>query len=311
MEVPLKVIKSKLKEISNLLTYQATLTPNGTQYQISGLNNIRKIVRILKEINIFTVHANYLLNSAIFTTSSDNQNINLQEGNQIKITLDTLSILIENLNLIFDSIVPLEDPTSLNIKLPDSINDFDELSKITKEIDIAISRPLLISDLNCKTKISSVENGSIWLNVDFSSVTTLAMSALVLVSALLTAAIKNRKDWWEGSKFKEEFKALHDKNNKVGNLTEVNDTKDAEVKALLLKKAEEIQSEFFKEAIDKNVTINEIKNSIETLTELIKKGAIFTPSITATEETINFFPTKSEILGIESKTKEIESPKDN
>ena len=60
--------------------------------------------------------------------------------------------------------VPEENQYSINIKLPE-IKDFDQLSNVSRDIHIALSQVLFNDEINGETKIISVENGSIWINV--------------------------------------------------------------------------------------------------------------------------------------------------
>ncbi len=105
--------------------------------------------------------------------------------------LTVLKTLSENFLKTLNKTLPAEDINSVNIKLP-PVNDFEELSDVSKKIHIALSQVLYNDEIKGQTKIVSVENGSIWFNVFVGS------TALTLVASLAWSTAVIYKKMQEG-----------------------------------------------------------------------------------------------------------------
>lgn len=299
MASSIKQIKNELRNASSIFEFTVSAASNNQGLHFIGLNNIREIINILDRLGLFKDQVDFLKKSAIYTTSSDSMNINSGEGSQIKTNLDQLKILLSNIEKMLDSVVPEESEDSINIKLPNYVNTFAELSEVSKQINNALIQPLRESDIKCETTISSVENGSIWINLYLS-----CGPGLLLVAKLIHSAIIIRKEKFNGDYLKEQARELKKRNDKI-------DVEEFE-KATLLKEretienqAEQIKSEYFTQASPEDV--ERIKFALTTLTDLLNKGLMVKHSISSSKEVENFFPTELEILGIENKTKQISS----
>lgn len=296
METSLKTIKYNLKNILNLLKYSET--PSGGSIMIlNNLVSLRKGIIKMRELRLFDDQIKLLLDTTIFTSVDDSMRIQGHEASVIRSTTDKLLELIENLSLLFDVIIPNEDPYSINIKLPPSISNFVELSDVSIEINTALSQVIFNDDIKGDIVIKSVENGSIWLNV------FLGAAAVRLVAGIVWAACVIRKKKAEGALLEEQVRGLEIKNNA---LQEIQEALGGQLKNLTHLEATNLFSEHYNTE-DKD-QVERIKNSIKLFADLIMRGAEIQPALVAPENISNLFPDIKNVLGIISKVKQIDSP---
>jgi hypothetical protein len=301
MDTSIKVIKTKLQNILPRLVWDSqSYTATGNQlYVINNLNELRSIINELKSLNLFNDITSTLFNSAIFTTANDNLRIQPAENSTITSSLNLLKSLIENFLNVLISTVPEESADSINIKLP-PVNDFDELSKVSREIHVALTQIILNDDVNGQTKIVSVENGSIWLNV------LVGTTAVGVIASLVWSAAVIYKKILEGKLLEEQIRGLKVKNE---SLEDILKAQKASTSVMIEAEAEHISSEHFKENAPEN--IEKLKNSISIFAELIAKGAEIHPALVAPENVSNLFPNPTKMIGLESKIKRLASPSEN
>ncbi|WP_018342090.1 hypothetical protein [Cytophaga aurantiaca] len=299
MDTSLKLIKQQLQNILTRLVWNSTAAGNGQTMTFSGLNNIRTVVNDMKTLNIFDGIVESLSNSVIFTTANDQMTVQIQEGRDIVNNLSLLKTLSLNFFNVLLTTVPAEDINSINIKLP-PVNDFDELSKVSREIHLALTQVIFNDDINGQTKIVSVENGSIWLNV------FVGASAVTVIASLVWASAVIYKKILEGQMLAQQIRGLKVKND---SLEDILKAQKAETDLMIEAEAEHISSQHFRENTPEN--IERIKNSITTFAELIGKGAEIHPALIAPENVSNLFPDPSKLIGVESKIKRIANLGDN
>lgn len=303
MDSSLKQIKLQLQDIIKKLEWKSNDVNlggnNGVVTQLSGLNNIRSVVNDISTLHLFDNIATSLKESVIFTTANNEMNIQVKEGREIVNNLNTLKTLSTNFLNILLKTVPEEDVNSINIKLP-NVNDFDELSKVAREIHLGLTQVILNKEINGQTKIVSVENGSIWFNV------FVGASAVTVIASLTWASAVIYKKIQEGKLLAEQVRGLKVKND---SLEDILKAQKAETETMIQAEAEHIASEHFKENIPEN--IERKKKSITTFADLIGRGAEIHPALVAPENVSNLFPDPTKLIGVESKIKRLTNPGDN
>lgn len=299
MKESLKKIKLTLQSLINNLASKnylgkAITINNLTYFEYENLQELRIIINEYESLQIFEDLINIIKSSAVFQTSDNEFRVNSSEGQKINTTLKNLEYLSSNLLSVLKNTLPEEDPSSINIKLPDHVDDFDKLSKVSRDIHIAISQIVINNEINGEEKIVSVENGSIWLNV------FLGGTAIPVVASLIWAAAVIRKKWLEGNIIEQQIRSLKVKNDSLEDILKA----QKEQTALLIEsEAKHIESEHFQAHSPEN--LERIKNSVTIFAELISKGAEFQPSLMAPEQVTNLFPDPKNIMGLESKIKQI------
>lgn len=194
-----------------------------------------------------------------------------------------------------DETTPAENSNSINIKLP-PVKDFDDLANVSKEFHLALTQVLYIDEINGETKIESVDNGSIWINV------LVGAAGLAVVASLVWSAAVVYKKILEGKLLAEQVRSLKIKNDSLEDILKAQ--KEA-TSALIQAEAEHIQSEHFQEKIPEN--LERIKNSIKLFADIIDRGAEIHPAIVAPEQVSNLFPDMKNVVGIESKIKKLQA----
>ncbi len=299
METSLKIIKIKLQNIQKIFSWNNAIVGNTALYEISNLKVLRTVIGNLESLNLFENITKGLSNSAIFTTSSDKIRVQSSENTAIISQLKLLETLIENFLDVLKSTVPEENNDSINIKLP-MINDFDELSKVSREIHLGLTQVIFNDDVNGQTRIISVENGSIWLNV------LVGTTAVTVIASLTWSAAVIYKKIQEGILLAEQVRGLKVKNDSIEDILKA---QKAETNVMIQAEAEYLNSEHFKDNVPEN--IEKIKNSISIFAELIGRGAEIHPALVAPENVSNLFPDPTKFLGLESKIKRLANPSSN
>ncbi|MBL7836350.1 MAG: hypothetical protein JNM67_02430 [Bacteroidetes bacterium] len=303
MDASLKLIKQQLQNILKRLEWKGENITNSQgqtiQMKLSGLTNIRSVINDIRTLNLFDGVVETLSNSVIYTTANDQMTVQIQEGRDIVANLTLLKTLSTNFLNVLLTTVPEEDVNSINIKLP-PVNDFDELSRVSREIHLGLTQVIYNDDIKGQTKIVSVENGSIWFNV------FVGASAVTVIASLVWASAVIYKKILEGKLLAEQIRGLKVKND---SLEDILKAQKAETDLMIQAEAEHISSEHFQENTPEN--IERIKNSITTFADLIGKGAEIHPALVAPENVSNLFPDSTKLIGVESKIKRIGNPGNN
>lgn len=294
MKYSLKTIKSVLLNVSQSLDWELVSTGT-TTYSINRVKNIRKAVSLLKEYGLFPSDTKFIIESTLYTTTNDDVTVQNAEAQQLNSRLTVLKIVINNLLTILDETTPAENSNSINIKLP-PVKDFDDLANVSKEFHLALTQVLYIDEINGETKIESVDNGSIWINV------LVGAAGLAVVASLVWSAAVVYKKILEGKLLAEQVRSLKIKNDSLEDILKAQ--KEA-TSALIQAEAEHIQSEHFQEKIPEN--LERIKNSIKLFADIIDRGAEIHPAIVAPEQVSNLFPDMKNVVGIESKIKKLQA----
>src|ERR1700756_106958 len=272
MAASLKLIHKKLENILKEFVWNTTpVNGNPSLQNLNGLDKIRAVLINLENLNLFNNNINTLKNTVIFTTSSSSATIQNTEVQNIISQLNTIKILMQAFIETLNKTLPAENEGSINIKLPE-VNDFDELSKVSREIHVGLTQVIFNSEINGQTKIVSVENGSIWFNVLVGVTTVPVIASLVWAGAVIYKKIQ------EGKLLEQQVRGLKIKND---SLEDVLNAQKAETAFMIEAEAEYIQAQYFKENAPENIA--RIKNSIETFADLINKGAEIHPALVAPE----------------------------
>lgn len=299
MEISLKLIKEKLQSISNKLVWEIHQIQGSSSFEMHGLINIREVLNVIDSLNLFSFIVHELKTSIIYTTAADDMRAQSTEALKVERDLNLLKELIINFLSMLKKTVPEESTDSINIKLP-VINDFDELSKVSRDIHLGLTQVIVNDDVNGQTKIVSVENGSIWLNV------LVGATAVNVIASLVWSASVIYKKIQEGRLLEQQIRALK---VKTDSLEDILKAQKAETQLMIQAEAEFINSEHFTENVPEN--IERIKNSITIFSDLIAKGAEIHPALVAPEKVANLFPDPTKMINIESKIKKLADPTEN
>lgn len=197
---------------------------------------------------------------------------------------------------VIDQTIPKQSVESISVKLP-PVKNLKDLEKYTKALDRCLN-PLMDHQYikGGKAEIKNVDPGSIWLDILVG-----VPIAIEYIGAIVSTAIKLQHDYYEGQILKQQLRkhvaeadaaeAAEESLKKTMNLLYEANAKGV---AAQLKLNGEVTPEY----------LSKIVLSIETLTELVYRGAEVHPAIGAKEEVKELFPKKYPKL---SHSKKIES----
>ncbi len=265
-----------------------------TSGRIHGLIEARRAIMAIESYGILKEDIAKLRGSIIFMSSRNEARLVWEEARNLDSYLKEFRAKLRDLASVIRPFVPIENESSFNFKFPE-VQNFDDLSKYSKEIHIALSQILHDEEIGGQTTISSVTNGSIWVNIFVGT-----PAALTLIASLAWSATVIFKKRQEGRFLQEQVRAYKLKNDSLQQL--VNAQKE-ELDLLVIAESEQILTKHFKN--HPNETLERIRNSVKMVADLIERGAEFKPSLIAPEEVGNLFPNTKEIFGVGSPPKSI------
>ncbi|MCC6582233.1 MAG: hypothetical protein IT271_00875 [Chitinophagales bacterium] len=303
MQSKLKHFHERLDLVINLLNISSEIlnTSKGNVFEIHGLNNFRKAIMILDELYLLQEQVNILTQTNVYKSGNDFISANQSDGSSfLRLNDDLLekAILIRN---VIKQITPEEKENSISIKLPPT-KDFEELSKFSKDIHIALSQILYNDKIGGKAEITSVENGSIWLNVFLGS-----SAAITLIGGVVWASMVIFKKLQEGRMLEQQVRSLNIKND---SLKEIQEKQKIALNLMIESEAKLLFDENF--SIEESPEqIERLKNSIDLFSKIIEKGAEIHPGLLAPESVANLFPNPSNLIGLESKINKLNRASEN
>jgi hypothetical protein len=294
----------KIKDLKNLFanvtphlnpTYEETKAGQSTISKFSNLVKYRSAVIELETSELLQPQIKYIIEGPVFSTAKDSMDINISEGRQLKGNIDQLLTLSNTLSTSFNQLGGDTAPNSLSIRLPD-VNDFNDLSEASKDFHKILSQSILDEEIGGEVKITSVENGSIWLEVFVGS-----SAAVTVIGGLAWAAAVVYKKIQEGRIIEQHVISLKIKNESLKEIQE----KQAELLSELVNaEAANLVNENFSD--NKPEKIERIKLSIKLLSDLLEKGAEIHPALNQPEKVKNLFPDMKNLLSLESRIKKLE-----
>lgn len=291
----LKELKKIISIILQQLNWEKSpLHNNPSAVKLSNADKLREAVYSIKELGFFPNEVAQLESSQLFSITGTDIRIDVNLANLIESNLKYLQLVFDKLYSILETILPEDDPDSVNIKLP-PIGSFEDLAQAAKNLHLALTQVLYLDEINGNAEIISVENGSIWVNVLIRG-----QLAVALVASLAWSSAVVYKKIEEGRLIEEKVSALKIQNN---TLEDIRQAQKKELALLVEAEAQHIHSEFFKNNAPEE--IERIKNSLNIFSELIAKGAKIEPALTAPENVSNLFPDFKKLPTIESKIKQI------
>lgn len=281
----------KIEKVINQLKFDSNYVTGNqeTPYLAKNLNSLRNAIQSLENIDVIKPEIQNLLNSEIFKNHKDENLFSSSQNSVISTSIKTIQEGFKLLKRHYQHSLPENE--DLYIKLPE-IETFDELSKVSNELKKAIEIPINDQNTNGIVKIKTAEPGSIWLLVSLG-----AFSAVNLVGAICWTAAVLRKKRAEAKIFEEHAKTLGIKNETLTSLVEA---QKEQLKNILDAEAKLIMKDHYN--VNDPETLNRLKLSITTVSNLIDKGTKFLPA--STEKNVQEkFPDYNNLNLIESTIK--------
>lgn len=292
------ILKILSENITKLNFESTTTNQNGEiYYDFKGLNQYRDAIRTVEKTGILEKEINQLHLTPLFTTFKDTLKISYNEGNSIVVLRDSIRNIAKG---ILDSLKNISVPhleNSITIKLPNDISDFDNLSKVSSELQMILNQTIINSHIKGEIKIQSVENGSIWIEVFVGT-----SAALSLIASLTWSAMVIYKKMQEGKILHQQVESLKIKND---SLKEIQQAQKDQLNLMVDAEANSLYNEHFGNGDPEQ--ISRLSYSIKLLSDLIDRGAEVHPALNTPESVANLFPDKANLPMLESKIKQIEN----
>lgn len=277
------------------LNYDSSYVTNHSSdlsYVAKNLVSLKDAINELADIEFIQTQITRLKSSALFKNYKDEDAFNSTDNNKISGGVNELKIGLKFLLDYYYSSNQNRDNV-IQIKLPET-KTFDDLSKTSNELRNSLQIPLLDSSTDGHIEILTAESGSIWLLV---SVGTIA--AVNLVGAICWASAVIRKKIAEARIFEAHAKTLDLKNEALQNLVYA---QEQQLKNVILAEAEAIATGHYDDQSPEKIA--RLKLSLETIADLIERGAKILPS-SKEEDIKRAFPDYSNLALIESSIKQI------
>lgn len=282
--------KENLDKLAFSYNYNSGLV---NPYEVGGLNKLRYAILQFEKIPFLKQSIDELKNGFLFKSASDKLELNAANHTTIENFVNQLRIGLEFFIQQFESNYSIESETTLAIKLP-PIKTFGDLEKVANDFKKAIEIPLLDSNIESELDIKTAEPGSIWLMVGVG--TTLAIN---LIGGIAWAAVVVKRKNAEADIFVQHARTLELKNEHIDLYVQAQKT---QLENLLQNEAEAIASKHYSNQDPE--TIERLKLSISTVSNLIEKGAKILPN-SKSDDIKQLFPEYSKLSLIESAIKKI------
>jgi hypothetical protein len=247
-------------------TSQYVSNAGDSPYRAQNLNLLRQVLVKLENVPLINTDIEFLKQSWLFGTSSDSLMISISDNSVAQSRVDLIRTKLTVLKELNESTGLLNQDDLLYIKLPE-LSSFDELSKYANDLKKAIELPITDESINGNLKIIGADQGSVILYALLGTVV-----AVKLIAGICWAAVLLKKKNAEANIFEAHAKTLNIKNELMQDL--VNAQKE-QIKNILHAEAEAIASKHYNH--NEPETIERLKLSIATVSELVEKGAKILP----------------------------------
>ncbi|NML64457.1 hypothetical protein HHL22_04485 [Hymenobacter sp. RP-2-7] len=282
---------------SDKINYQSRYVSSGagsSYYEATNLNQLRRGLLNIEQLPYFQDEINSLKESWLFKSKDDTEQVESSLDTKVSNLVYRIKIGIHFLQKAINDNRYSTINDIIYIKLPE-IKSFETLSRYSNDLKKAIEIPVVESNKG-EVDILTAESGSIWLVVSLGTA-----SAVNLVAGICWAAAVIRKKQAEANIFEQHAKTLELKNNALDILVEA---QKIQINNILSNEAEAIANKHFDRKEPE--TIERLKLSINTISDLIEKGAKIIPS-SSDSEANKLFPDYNSLSLIESSIKQIMS----
>lgn len=263
---------------------------------LSNINAFKKFLNIMKKVDIYDDEINLLLESDLYTTTSDN--LSTEDTKAIKI-YNTAKYLVDSatsLNIVFKKLLPQSNEQSISIKLPKP-SDFEALNKTMATVQKSISQIISNETIKGTTNINYWEFGSFWIELILGT-----QAAVGLIASSVWSAAVISKKFKENKLFEQQARSMEIKNE---SLEDILNTQKELTNQLLENEAQNVLDKHFNNNND-NEQLERLKLTIKTFATLIQNGAEIHPSIMAPEKVQNLFPNYKNIDMLTTQIKQVE-----
>lgn len=285
----------KISQAIPLLTFNSKYISGDQEfnYETSNLSQLRKGIHLIEDLPIVENEVKDLKTSWLFESTVENQKITNTENSTIISPLSLLKIKLSTLKDIAERSKIYNNNQTILIRIPE-IQSFDKLIQYGKDFKKAIEIPIIDESIGGDVTILSADEGSVIFYVALGSV-----AAVKLVAGICWAAGVIKKKNAEANIFEEHARTLELKNEALEIFV---NAQKAQMKNILDAEAKAIANNMYNH--NEPETIERLKLSITTVSELIDKGVNILP-VSKDEDIQKSFPDYTNLNLIESTIKKL------
>jgi hypothetical protein len=284
-------VKDILRNNLTGIEYKSRYLANN-KYEASNLKTLRDSLNNVSSIDYIQPELESLKSTWLFDSYSDTIQIESPDDTKVSSLVSRIKIGLQFLLRVLENNNHSNKDDVVYIKLPE-IKSFEELSRVSNDLKKGIEIPLREAEKG-DVDILTAESGSIWLVVSVATA-----SAVNLIAAICVAAAVIRKKHAEAKMFEQHAKTLELKNDALETFVSA---QKLQINNILTNEAEAIANKHYDHK--ENETIERLKLSINTIADLIERGAKILPS-SSNSETVKMFPDYNNLGLIESSIRQL------
>lgn len=266
-----------------------------SSYTGRNLIALRQTIREISEVPYIEQEVGALSESWLFDSPANSQRITPAQEVSIRTLVNELRIKLTLLKQIAESSQLFNKEDIVLISIPE-IQSFDNLAKLANDFKKVIEIPILDEKVKGKVNILSAAEGSIILYVGLG-----VASAVTLIARISWSAAVLRRKSAEAKMYEQYAKTLDLKNEMLSTLI---NAQKVQMKNILDAEANSIANKSYNH--NDPETIERLKLSISTASELIEKGVKILP-LSKDSEVQKSFPNYNELHLVESTIKQLTS----
>lgn len=298
----LRAILTALKNIdpNGIGRFSTKQNQNGTRtYTAANLNALRHTLTQLANIPPFARFFQSAAETSLFKRIGDELDFNDIEYNR----LQGVSLAVQNvIPAMMESLTALvgeEGANTIYIRLPDS-EDLSYVAKTMENFEKILAQVVYNSKINGSIKLVGWEKGSLWLEILLGT----AAAATVVSHVVKSAAIAYRRIL-ENRMITAQIEGLE---AKAESMQDIRDGLKKSLDMLVDAEARQLYDQFYRGNADEqadNEQIERLKHSVESLAELMNKGAEVQPGLLMPPEVKQSFPDMKNLPALVSSIKAI------
>lgn len=294
----INTISDYLDKISRLITFQHERNQDFKTYSVSGLNNLREALALMKDVGLFPHQTDALRNSSWFDNYVDQMSLSSEEHAQILRFINYYNNASDGIKHFANLIIPNDQELVLNIYLPNNYS-FSDLESVSNDLKKCIELPAL--DVGGSANVISAQPGSIWLVVAFTT-----RAAISIVGKIIEIATRANIEIQKGKIFAQYAEGLKLDNEVKKSIMEA---QKVFIDGIVEDKIDEA-----KENLDTENDITKVarlKLAVTKMSELLRKEIKFLPSPKLDLDIQNSFPKEETIDVVNEELKRLAAPKDD
>ena len=262
---------------------------------LKNLVAFRTLVDAVEEVGPLQEAVATLRRSAIYSTVLDELSMSQGDAREVYQKANEFYYSVIALRSVVSRLAPDEPSESITVRLPE-VSDLTAVVNVLGDIEKALSQLVLNAEIAGEVKVSRWETGSLLVLIYLKT-----LAAVDIVGRALKSAVIVYQEIQRGRLMGQQVKSYKIKNE---TLQDLHQAQSNLLKELISQEATAIDVASFNERDPER--LERIKNSIKLLAELIERGTVIYPALTAPKEQQAVFPDFKQLGTVATAIKQIE-----